>query len=336
MALRIVVVSAPSPEGASDTAHEASALAFDTPRLVIGRGDGCDVRLPDPSVSHRHCSIRQRGAEYVLVDEGSTNGTFAFRTRLVAQTSHTIHSGDLVRVGRVWLELRVDSMPVMHSPAAAAKELAIRLVTAGLAAQGEDGRPRVTVQEGPDAGRQLILAEPGRRYVAGRGKDTDWVLEDEKASRKHVGFEVRGEHVVVVDLGSKGGTLLDDAIVVTDGSVWRPGQVVTVASNRMILEYAALEALGDLERCPDERLRPDEQLDPPVRGAKPPEVDGAGAGDESSETPAAPSVAEAALEATVSGVPADRRWGVLEAFVVLIAIGILAASAVGLWLLLRP
>ena len=60
MALRVLLRDG-GPAGSSEAAPELS-LAFDTPRLVIGRGDGCDVRLPDPSVSHRHASIRQRGA----------------------------------------------------------------------------------------------------------------------------------------------------------------------------------------------------------------------------------------------------------------------------------
>src|SRR5215468_5337573 len=102
MALTILVCTAPPPEaegaGAPPPDEGRPSLTFDTPRLVIGRGDGCDLRLPDPSVSHRHCSIRQRGAEHVLVDEGSTNGTFAGRTRLVPQTLHVIRSGDLVRI----------------------------------------------------------------------------------------------------------------------------------------------------------------------------------------------------------------------------------------------
>src|SRR5277367_1910989 len=60
-------------------------LTLDAPRLVLGRGEGCDVRLPDPSVSHRHASIRQRGGEHVLLDENSANGTFMDRVRLPPQ-----------------------------------------------------------------------------------------------------------------------------------------------------------------------------------------------------------------------------------------------------------
>ena len=68
MALTVVVRSGDHP-------HPLK-ISLDAPRIVIGRGEGCEIRLPDPSVSHRHASIRQRGSDYVVVDEGSTNGTW--------------------------------------------------------------------------------------------------------------------------------------------------------------------------------------------------------------------------------------------------------------------
>src|SRR5258706_6781797 len=100
MALAIVV---PSAEGKT-----APRITFDAPGIVSGRGDGCEVRLPDPSVSHRHASIRQRGAEYIVMDEGSTNGTFAGPVKLSPQAPRVIRSGDLLRLGRVWLEVLVE------------------------------------------------------------------------------------------------------------------------------------------------------------------------------------------------------------------------------------
>ena len=55
-------------------------LPFDAPRVVVGRAPGCDLQLPDPSVSLRHASIRQRGVDYVIVDEGSdASGAYGSR-----------------------------------------------------------------------------------------------------------------------------------------------------------------------------------------------------------------------------------------------------------------
>ena len=48
--------------GATDGAPPLS-LTLDMPVIVLGRGESCDVRLPDPSVSRRHATVRQRGGD---------------------------------------------------------------------------------------------------------------------------------------------------------------------------------------------------------------------------------------------------------------------------------
>src|ERR1039458_8652615 len=91
---------------------ELPVIAFDLPRLIIGRGESCDLRLPDPSVSQHHVSIRQRGSDYIIIDEGSTNGTFVGPVRLAPQAPRVLRSGDSIRVGRIWIDVRLESASV--------------------------------------------------------------------------------------------------------------------------------------------------------------------------------------------------------------------------------
>src|SRR5262245_17168221 len=104
---------------------EAPSLTFDGSRIVIGRGAGSDVRLPDPSVSTRHASIRANGAEYAILDEGSTNGTWVGGVKLSPHTPRVVKNGDLVRVGRVWLELEIGKKPPTPDPGLATRDLAL-------------------------------------------------------------------------------------------------------------------------------------------------------------------------------------------------------------------
>ncbi len=46
------------------------------PRTFIGRGANMDVRITDSEVSRRHAMLEIRGDEALLVDLGSTNGTY--------------------------------------------------------------------------------------------------------------------------------------------------------------------------------------------------------------------------------------------------------------------
>src|SRR5258708_39703962 len=66
-----------------------------SPLTILGRGTDCDLRLVDQGVSRHHAEIRVEDGEVVLVDLGSTNGTFVNgqpirRIALTARTRETL------------------------------------------------------------------------------------------------------------------------------------------------------------------------------------------------------------------------------------------------------
>jgi uncharacterized protein involved in exopolysaccharide biosynthesis len=68
------------------------------PDLVIGRGSGAHVRVDDKPVSSRHARIARSGDGHVLIDLGSTNGTFLNSKRLVPQHPVDLVPGDSIQV----------------------------------------------------------------------------------------------------------------------------------------------------------------------------------------------------------------------------------------------
>jgi two-component system cell cycle response regulator len=56
-------------------------LASERPNTV-GRGEDCTVALADARLSRVHASIRRIGGQWLLTDEGSTNGTFVNGSRV--------------------------------------------------------------------------------------------------------------------------------------------------------------------------------------------------------------------------------------------------------------
>jgi diguanylate cyclase (GGDEF)-like protein len=67
----------------------------DTP-VVIGRGNDCDIRINDHSVSRRHARIQPGADGYYAVDLQSTNGTFV---NDVPASICKLKDGDYLRVG---------------------------------------------------------------------------------------------------------------------------------------------------------------------------------------------------------------------------------------------
>jgi pSer/pThr/pTyr-binding forkhead associated (FHA) protein len=322
MALTIVIRSGDN--------RTPAQITFDAPRVVIGRGDGCEVRLPDPSVSHRHASIRQRGTDYVVIDEGSSNGTFVGPVRLSAQAPRVIRHQELVRVGRIWLELRVEQAVPTANPQATTREIALGLVAAALTAQGEPVAAVVRIENGPDAGRELVMNEVERTYVIGRAPNADLTLSDTDASRRHVELQRRGQHVAVRDLGSKNGSKLGDKKLEPNRDTpWQSGMKLEIGTTRLTLEDPLLAALLELETSADEPMRPDESIEPP-RGLESP--DGEPDAPAAEPARAAPVVtpprrAEAAGDA--------KKVGTADVLVGVLALMVLGLSLLGLAWVLR-
>jgi pSer/pThr/pTyr-binding forkhead associated (FHA) protein len=75
-------------------------------KFVIGRDEGCDIRLQgDSLVSRRHAMIEFSQGEYCIRDLGSTNGTYVNNKPLQKGERRPIEEGDIILIGKT-------SMPV--------------------------------------------------------------------------------------------------------------------------------------------------------------------------------------------------------------------------------
>jgi len=68
-----------------------------TRSITIGRGEECDIALPDRQVSRLHARIEWRQDSYYLVDLGSKNGTH-LNGMEVRDTSSSLHDGDEIQI----------------------------------------------------------------------------------------------------------------------------------------------------------------------------------------------------------------------------------------------
>ncbi len=70
--------------------------------LTIGRGAQMDLCIPEASISRHHADVKLEGAQVIVSDAGSANGTYVNEVLLSAPTP--LQDGDMVRIGTVVLK----------------------------------------------------------------------------------------------------------------------------------------------------------------------------------------------------------------------------------------
>ena len=81
--------------------------------VTVGADKAADVRLEDPAVSRRHCTIVPTDAGFDVADLGSRNGTHLDG---VAISRATVPVGAVLRVGTTLLQLLPEELPVEIEP----------------------------------------------------------------------------------------------------------------------------------------------------------------------------------------------------------------------------
>jgi len=90
--------------------HDGQDIWLNPGESVIGREEGCGVRLEGPGVSRHHARVVVQGGQATIEDLGSKNGTFLRGVRLIAPA--VLQSGDEVALGhRVKLTYEAEGEP---------------------------------------------------------------------------------------------------------------------------------------------------------------------------------------------------------------------------------
>jgi DNA-binding NtrC family response regulator len=109
-----------------------------------------------------------------------------------------------------------------------------------------DGGPphRVSLLVQHEGGVEAVELSPGRPLVLGRAGPADIIIEDLSLSRQHVRFELRQEAVLVEDLGSTNGTVVNGQLV--ESAQIRTGDRVT-AGTVSVTVHALAEPVSGIE-----------------------------------------------------------------------------------------
>ncbi|WP_294321268.1 type VI secretion system-associated FHA domain protein TagH [uncultured Sphingomonas sp.] len=183
MTLTLSVVAGPA---------TAAPLAIDRRDATIGRADGCDWMLADPTrhLSSRHFDIRFDGSDYRLTDR-STNGTFLADSGQRVSPDHVIRDGDRFTAGPFTILARIDRPATAAGgwggwndttpPAPASAKDGWAPAETGAASPGW-GPPPTAGRSGGSAGWQPQTGPSLARPEAHRAPATAWGPPPERAS----------------------------------------------------------------------------------------------------------------------------------------------------------
>jgi hypothetical protein len=87
-----------------NTAFRGFLFYLDKPVSLVGRGEDCDIILPDASVSSHHCKILLEKHCIRVIDLGSTNGT-RINNEIIAE--RILQPGDSFQIGTVMVALQL-------------------------------------------------------------------------------------------------------------------------------------------------------------------------------------------------------------------------------------
>jgi pSer/pThr/pTyr-binding forkhead associated (FHA) protein len=285
----------------SPTTERLVEFGDDVEEIRIGRRADVELSLPFVALSGLHARLRRRpaanggrGDAWTIEDLDSKNGTFVNGVRLHQGEQRLMLAG--IEVDLAHVRLVFDGPSPAASEAEGTATIARRLVSDLFLASPDAGAPLLTVVAGAANVNSLKLGEHDRPYLVGRAKTCDLHIKVDELSREHASFTRGSNGIMVRDLGSKNGVLVN-GVRITEQRL-ADGDLILMGPLKLRLTDPQDRYLRDLEANQDRAPaaeRPAGLIPPsPSPSASP------------AATPAPTPVAAAPRPATVSRLAAAR------------------------------
>lgn len=234
-------VLVPKPEFAR--ALQLSETRLSQTRVVsVGRQPGISLLIDEGTVSRRHAEISYANGQYILLDVGSSNGTFVNGTKLAAQNPYILQPNDTIRFGTqvkfTYVQRVVDpklkaamrDVTMIGLPYDPRKDNA----PLGLPVLSMDGSlllpgtkvpvpanivatlktsPALLVVKNSASAPQVCLLHEGKRTMIGRDEENDIEILDVAVSRRHAEILPGPEGFYIRDLGSSNGVIVNQTTI---------------------------------------------------------------------------------------------------------------------------
>lgn len=255
-------------------------------QLTIGRAEGNDLILSEGGVSRKHARFFVEGAELMVEDIGSANGTWVDGEKIAGPTKLSPKSQ--VVIGDYEIQLKLGSKalprasranarpsreptskgPAVKPPAPRSTRVVEAIKPSGGAGLARRGGPQKAA--GPQL-RGLTGTVTGKTFslsgtmTVGRVAGVDLQIDDDSVSRRHAELVIEGREVVVRDLGSANGTTVNGAPISED-TILAAGDIIQFGVVEVMFETGGSSA----PRAPIARRNGAAASAPPARSSRGP------------------------------------------------------------------
>jgi pSer/pThr/pTyr-binding forkhead associated (FHA) protein len=218
---------------------EHADVLLETGELSIGSASGNRIALPDAGLAPRHVAIRadaQRGILMTVLDSAAQVHVNARPVREMA----VLRLGDVLSLNRLQVLVKPDDDAAIDGDIPSDSR-----ALSGSAQRTAASRVVLRGVSGSYYGRSLSLQDP---VVVGRGAEADIRLDEPGMLDRHAQLELHGEHVLLRDLGSHDGSVVNGVAV--SSAILAPGDQIAFDGHRFVLEAPGLPPRGVRQDMP--------------------------------------------------------------------------------------
>jgi two-component system, NtrC family, response regulator HydG len=175
--------------------EEVLRFTLDKPRVVLGRGEKCDVAVPDPEVSRQHVAISVSGSEALAEDLTGKGIVVAGKT----VTTVPLIDGADIELGQWRAVFRSKASNVDDDTAT---EIGQHTEIAHI---GSDG-PRITAQLRVRGSKETVHKLQADAFTIGKDSSNDLVVNERFISSRHLRVSRKDNRFHLVDQQSTNGT----------------------------------------------------------------------------------------------------------------------------------
>ncbi len=228
---------------------------------TVGR-ENADILLSDPSVSRKHAEIEFRGADTLVTDAGSTNGTVVNGRRIAVGEEQVLEPGQEVRFGNcifVFDLTREDDEQDTAAPSEEPEEASQPEDAAVTMVGSPGGMPEFDLDlpdeqpaeaAAPSGPRLQDAGNPALTYpispegaAIGRRSGQDIVIENPYVSSAHAAIAVQDGECILTDIGSTNGTVVNgETLPPNEPRVLADGDEISFGPVKLVFRKGEAEA----------------------------------------------------------------------------------------------